>query len=72
MCSSKRVSPNQALHTDRGRILVSRDTTPLQRPRRVNCCVRASLQKAVVRPRDVNRVDLYVETAFKLKIVNGH
>lgn len=32
--------PNQALHHDRGRILVSRDTTPLQRPRRVNCCVR--------------------------------
>ena len=30
---------NQALHSDRGRILVSRDTTPLQRPRRVNCCV---------------------------------
>jgi len=28
--------PNQALHHDRGRILVSRDTTPLQRPRRVN------------------------------------
>ena len=25
---------------DRGRILVSRDTTPLQRPRRVNSCVR--------------------------------
>ena len=38
--------PNEAmnsinvLHSDRGRILVSRDTTPLQRPRRVNCCVR--------------------------------
>jgi len=31
---------NQAFHHDRGRILVSRDTTPLQRPRRVNCCVR--------------------------------
>jgi hypothetical protein len=29
-------TPNQALHTDRGRILISRDTTPLQRPRRVN------------------------------------
>jgi len=27
------------LHSDRGRILVSRDTTPLQRPRRVNWCV---------------------------------
>jgi hypothetical protein len=32
--------PNQALHHDWGRILVSRDTTPLQRPRRVNSCVR--------------------------------
>src|SRR4029077_4169272 len=32
--------PNQTLHRDRGRILVSRDTTPLQRPRRVNFCVR--------------------------------
>ena len=32
--------PNKALHHDRGRILFSRDTTPLQRPRRVNCCVR--------------------------------
>jgi hypothetical protein len=32
--------PNQALHHDRGRILFSRDTTPLQRPRRVNWCVR--------------------------------
>ena len=32
-------APNQTLHTDRGRILVSRDTTPLQRPRRVNCVV---------------------------------
>src|SRR4051794_31285907 len=31
--------PNQALHSDRGRILVSRDTTALQRPRRVNCVV---------------------------------
>jgi hypothetical protein len=30
--------PNQALHLDRGRILVLGDTTPLQRPRRVNCC----------------------------------
>jgi hypothetical protein len=28
------------LHTDRGRILVSRGTTPLQRPRRVNWSVR--------------------------------
>src|SRR5947209_7734262 len=34
------VPPNQTLHSDRGRILVSRDTTPLQRPRRVNYCVR--------------------------------
>jgi hypothetical protein len=32
----KAVMPNQLLHTDRGRILVSRDTTPLERPRRVN------------------------------------
>ena len=32
--------PNQALHSDRGRILFSRDTTPLQRPRRVNAVVR--------------------------------
>ena len=31
--------PNQALHHDRSRILFSRDNTPLQRPRRVNCCV---------------------------------
>lgn len=31
---------NNALHTDRGRIFVSRDTAPLQRPRRVNWCVR--------------------------------
>jgi hypothetical protein len=30
--------PNQALHSDRGRILVSRDTTLLRRPRRVNWC----------------------------------
>jgi hypothetical protein len=30
----------QALHSDRGRILVSRATAPLQRPRRVNFCVR--------------------------------
>jgi len=28
------------LHHDRGRILVSRDTAPLQRPRRVNAVVR--------------------------------
>jgi hypothetical protein len=28
--------PNKPLHRDRGRILVSRDTAPLQRPRRVN------------------------------------
>src|SRR5688572_106993 len=35
----RKAPPNQALHTDRGRIPVSRDTTPLQRPRRVNCCV---------------------------------
>ena len=32
--------PNQALHHDPDRILFSRDTTPLQRPRRVNCYVR--------------------------------
>jgi len=30
------IRPNQALHRDRGRIFVPRDTTPLQRPRRVN------------------------------------
>jgi hypothetical protein len=30
----------QLLHSDRGRILFSRDTTPLQRPRRVNWVVR--------------------------------
>jgi hypothetical protein len=36
----RRAPPNQALHHDRGRILLSRDTTPLQRPRRVNWCVR--------------------------------
>jgi hypothetical protein len=30
--TSSTFSPNQALHHDRGRILVSRDTTPLQRP----------------------------------------
>jgi hypothetical protein len=35
---------NQALHHDRDRILVSRDTTPLQRPRRVNCCVRRGIR----------------------------
>jgi hypothetical protein len=35
------LGPNQALHHDRGRILVSRDIKPLQRPRRVNWCVRA-------------------------------
>jgi hypothetical protein len=29
-------APNQALHHDRGRILVPRDTTSLQRPRQVN------------------------------------
>jgi hypothetical protein len=33
-------TPNQTLHSDRGRIHVSRDTTLLQRPRRVNWCVR--------------------------------
>ena len=33
------IRPNQALHRDRGCILVSRDTTPLQRPRRVNSFV---------------------------------
>lgn len=31
--------PNQTLHSDRGRISESRDTTPLHRPRRVNGCV---------------------------------
>jgi hypothetical protein len=31
--------PNQALHHDRGRILSSRDTTPLQRPLRANWIV---------------------------------
>ena len=36
---------NQALHRDRGRILVSRDTTPLQRPWRVNCVVLASCNR---------------------------
>ena len=36
--------PNQALHHDRGRILVSRDTTPLQRPRRVNFFVERNLR----------------------------
>lgn len=30
------VTPNNELHTDRGRIPFPRDTTPLQRPRRVN------------------------------------
>jgi len=34
------ISSIQALHADRGRILVLRDTTPLQRPRRVNAVVR--------------------------------
>src|SRR5262245_40240439 len=38
--SSREEPPNQTLHSDRGRILVSRDTTPLQRPRRVNTVVR--------------------------------
>jgi hypothetical protein len=32
--------PNQPLHSDRGRILFLRDTTPLQRPRRVNFFVK--------------------------------
>lgn len=32
--------PIKALHHDRGRILDSRDTTPLQRPRRVYWVVR--------------------------------
>jgi hypothetical protein len=32
--------PNKALHRDRGRILFSRDTAPLQRPPQVNFCVR--------------------------------
>ena len=36
----RRAGANQALHSDRGRILVSRDTTPLERPRRVNSNVR--------------------------------
>src|SRR5262245_32215102 len=35
-----RVTPNNELHADRGRILFSRNTTPLQRPRRVNSTVR--------------------------------
>lgn len=34
--------PNKALHTDQGHILLSRDTTPLQRPRRVNSNVMRS------------------------------
>ena len=33
-------TPNQALHSDRVRILVSRSMQSLQRLRRVNCCVR--------------------------------
>ena len=33
---SKHRHSNQALHHDRGRMVVSRETTPLQRPRRVN------------------------------------
>src|SRR5262249_57383926 len=33
------VRRNKPLHSDRGRILVSGDTTPLQRPRRVNWSV---------------------------------
>src|ERR1700731_7622 len=39
--------PNQAL--DRGRILFSRDTSRLQRPRRVNWCVRLTKANAVKR-----------------------
>lgn len=38
--SRDQVKPNKALHSDRGRIPVSRDITPLQRPRRVNYFVR--------------------------------
>lgn len=38
-----RVSPNKALHSDRGRILFSRDTTLMQRPRRVNLLVRRKI-----------------------------
>src|SRR5262245_11419871 len=34
-------TPIKALHHDRGRMLVSRDTTRLERPRRVNWIVRA-------------------------------
>jgi len=34
--------PNQTLRRDRGRILVSRGTQSLQRPRRVNLVVRQS------------------------------
>src|SRR5207248_346683 len=39
-CSGKTTPPNKALHSDRGRILVSRDTTSTWRPRRVNWIVR--------------------------------
>lgn len=37
--------PNQTFHHDRGRVLVSRDTTPLQRPRRVNSSVRCKVAR---------------------------
>ncbi len=51
--------PNQALHSDRGRIRFSRDTTPLWRPRRVNCCVRppegAVRGRLMTRPLDPER-----------------
>jgi hypothetical protein len=33
------VSLNKSFHRDRDRILILRNTAPLQRPRRVNCCV---------------------------------
>jgi hypothetical protein len=46
------VPSNQALHHDLSRILVSRDTMPLQRPRRVNLFVSPQAKATTLRPTD--------------------
>jgi hypothetical protein len=46
MCSKGR--PNQSLHADRGRTLVSRDIALLQRPRRVNFSVSLEIHSSEV------------------------
>jgi hypothetical protein len=58
----------QALRSDRDRILVSRDTTALQRPRRVNWCVRHRSESVDERHDTPVPIDL-IETLRKLASV---